>query len=596
MAQLFTARDIMTDVSTKDTSIEIEEASVCDPLYSENDTEEEKQQKPAACVAFSKNFHLPTGQRIVVVDGEDKILDDKNDKIKYCVLGSRDHVAALKAKVTELANKVKEAEAQREAAQKRCENVGEQLDTLVTDEEEQECDKIFRRPRIRQYFKGDTLYREREERKTSDTELFWDLIFVGSVSLLGHDLAASPDIYHLEVFALTFIPLWKIWTDIHNFLNMWGSEDLVQKMFLLWVNVIGYVNDQRVSGATLNQFVDHVWFNFYPIFMKYWGHDTILCIRKPLYRPAINIEHMADRLGSFVIITLGECVISTLYISWSPSLNQQAGKAVLGLLLAYSLHWLYFDVEASRQYKHALRRHILTGLLFSFLHLPLCASINIVGDTMNVLVQTMDFPGSEYIERDPGAPSPPTEIPNGIDWMFCGSLAVAIFCLATIGLSHQSMDKVDLMKIHKRWRISLRYLMAAIIAILPLAKLNSLYLLTMVCSLTIFLVIIETYGRLRGSKNVPKSKDNEKEGEKEGDELDPDSNRGIWVRWASVFNRDRTSSTLSWTDTFTSSRTLSTDVLTKDGGKRRWFTRDSSRSSLDEKRHGTNGHQIEMCI
>lgn len=58
---------------------------------------------------------------------------------------------------------------------------------------------------------GDTLYREREERRTSDTELFWDLIFVGSISLLGHNLAASPDIYHLEIFALTFIPLWKIW-------------------------------------------------------------------------------------------------------------------------------------------------------------------------------------------------------------------------------------------------------------------------------------------------------------------------------------------------------------------------------------------------
>lgn len=210
-----------------------------------------------------------------------------------------------------------------------------------------------------------------------------------------------------------------------------------------------YYAISRLALGFLNYYQDYVWYSVYPIFMRYWSHDTILCIRKPLYRPAINIEHMADRLGSFVIITLGECVISILYISWSPSLNRQAGKAVLGLLLAYSLHWLYFDVEASRQYKHALRRHVLTGLLFNFLHLPLCASINIVGDTMNVLVQTLDFPGSEYIARDPGAPSPPTEIPNGIDWLFCSSLAVAVFCLATIGLSHQSMDKVDLMKIHK---------------------------------------------------------------------------------------------------------------------------------------------------
>ncbi|RUP48010.1 bacterial low temperature requirement A protein-domain-containing protein [Jimgerdemannia flammicorona] len=521
---------------------------------------------------------------------------------------------------------------------------------IIPDEDEHQYDRLIRRPKTRQYFKGDTLHRGAEERRTSYTELFWDLIFVGAIGLMGHELVHKPDGFHLEQFVLTFIPLYKVWNDVHFYLNVWASEDLVQKFFILWgvvvstfnqfvgcyllarltiafvyfifcffmpkfriyllYNIFGNVFSCILWAVSLGMpiasreqanviwyaiIVDWLWNTAYPAAMKYWPHDKIFCIQKPLYRAAVNIEHMADRLGLFVIITLGESVIALLYSTWSSNINTQAAKGVLGLLLAYNLHWIYFDVDASRQYKHALRRHIFTGLLFVFLHLPLCAAIVIMGSTLGVLVQVMDFPGSENIPVGLHGAERLTEIPPGIDWLFCGSLSMAICCLATIGLSHQSMDAVDLMKIHKRWRISFRYVTAAIFAVLPLAKLNSLSLLAIVSSLSLVLVIVETVGRLRRTGRSDKEKQG---GDIEQGEESNVEDRGLWVRWSSHFRSRSTNditSALQWTSTFSSSRTLNMSGPTDDGSRRRWFSQ-NSRSSLDEKKHGVKGAPFEMCI
>ena len=36
----------------------------------------------------------------------------------------------------------------------------------------------------------------------------------------------------------------------------------------------------------------------------------------------------------------------------------------MSLLIAYNLHWIYFDVDASRQYLHTIRRHVVPAVLF----------------------------------------------------------------------------------------------------------------------------------------------------------------------------------------------------------------------------------------
>ncbi|CAJ0753383.1 23008_t:CDS:2, partial [Entrophospora sp. SA101] len=84
---------------------------------------------------------------------------------------------------------------------------------IIADEEEEShiYDRLWRKPRVRQYWHDGTLHREAEERKSSYTELFWDLIFVAVVNNLGHLLVS----------------------DI-SFSNLESSEDLLEKFLLLW--------------------------------------------------------------------------------------------------------------------------------------------------------------------------------------------------------------------------------------------------------------------------------------------------------------------------------------------------------------------------
>jgi hypothetical protein len=60
-----------------------------------------------------------------------------------------------------------------------------------------------------------------------------------------------------------------------------------------------------------------------------------------------------------------ECVHPNLYFSYS-----FFGKAVLSLCIGYGLNWLYFDVDNTGLKLHAIRRHVITSMIYSISHLP----------------------------------------------------------------------------------------------------------------------------------------------------------------------------------------------------------------------------------
>lgn len=102
---------------------------------------------------------------------------------------------------------------------------------------------------------------------------------------------------------------------------------------------------------------------------------------------AINIEHHIERTVSFVIIVFGELVISVVYHAMEATIGLSVyvshsspiyppvspseltdcyrvyGRAVLGLIIAFNLAWIYWDVEASGTFVHALRRHCTSRTL-----------------------------------------------------------------------------------------------------------------------------------------------------------------------------------------------------------------------------------------
>ena len=81
--------------------------------------------------------------------------------------------------------------------------------------------------------------------------------------------------------------------------------------------------------------------------------------------PGTNIEHRIERTGQFVTLVFGSCVLGLLYQSSAEfGINAFFGKAVLGLVQAFTFNWLYFEVDSFNLHAHAIRRHVFSGTSF----------------------------------------------------------------------------------------------------------------------------------------------------------------------------------------------------------------------------------------
>lgn len=110
---------------------------------------------------------------------------------------------------------------------------------------------LVKRPVIRQWLHGHKLFREKDERKPSQFELVFDLIFVAVVNRLGHRTAESSSAINVLKFVLSFWPCFSIWTDVRLFLNTSGTDDMLERVLLLgWMILLGGYC-ANVSGVEL---------------------------------------------------------------------------------------------------------------------------------------------------------------------------------------------------------------------------------------------------------------------------------------------------------------------------------------------------------
>lgn len=80
------------------------------------------------------------------------------------------------------------------------------------------------------------------------------------------------------------------------------------------------------------------------------------------FSPGANIEHRIERTGAFVTLVFGSCVLGLLYQSSKEfGINAFFGKAVLGLIQAFTFNWLYFEIDSFNLHTHAIRRHVFSG-------------------------------------------------------------------------------------------------------------------------------------------------------------------------------------------------------------------------------------------
>ena len=210
------------------------------------------------------------------------------------------------------------------------------------------------------------------------------------------------------------------------------------------------------------------------------------------YWPGNNIEHRIDRQGAFVTLVFGYSVVSLLYQSSSHvGINSFFGKAVLGLIQAFTLNTLYFEVDSFNLHIHAIRRASWSALLWMMLHLPLVLSYVISFSALSRIVLMNDSPGASLDDLAPASQlKSSSEIESGLRWFYTAGLGLGMLCLNGIAHSH-SYRSVPLPEgstfphaFERRVRRQFRYLIGLAIIFLGFAdSLNSLQLISVTTGL-----------------------------------------------------------------------------------------------------------------
>ena len=212
--------------------------------------------------------------------------------------------------------------------------------------------------------------------------------------------------------------------------------------------------------------------------------------------PAMNIEHKTERTNAFVTLVFGYSVIALLFQNQAAyGINAFFGKAVLGLIQAFCFNWLYFEIDAWNVHTHAIRRHVMSSMIWMTAHLPFIMGYVLAGAALSKLVLTTDCDDANVEDlTDAYHSKSESELSPGLRWFYCCGLGIALLCMTFISLAHVHKD-FDGQRLRKRFRLPVRVAVALVLICLSLAKsLNSLQLIATTTGLVIFVLMVDLYG------------------------------------------------------------------------------------------------------
>ena len=251
-----------------------------------------------------------------------------------------------------------------------------------------------------------------EERHATWLELFYDLVFVVTISQLSHYLLHDVSLSNFFGFLFLFIPVWWSWIGTTFFATRFYSDDLGHRLLLLLqmggagamaVNISGAFNNNlsgfalsyafmrlilvieyvRVfrtikSSKSANPLVKRyiigfsiaaiIWLisafvPFTEIRFALWTIGLTIDFATPISNSKLtskfapHISHLPERMGLFTLIVLGESIVGIVN-----GLTEQIWdvysviEASLGLCVSFSLWWLYFDSTRKITYTNSQRK------------------------------------------------------------------------------------------------------------------------------------------------------------------------------------------------------------------------------------------------
>ena len=309
-----------------------------------------------------------------------------------------------------------------------------------------------------------------DHRAATPLELFFDLVFVVAVSYasdsLAHGLAEGRVTASLSNYALVFFAIWWAWVNFTWFASAYDTDDVLYRLFVFvtmtgaliiaagvgpafeqrdyTIAVVGYVvmrialvtqwlraarddPERRTTayryaiGVTACQ-VGWVIAAFLPTDRWVWAFIVLapLELLVPVWAERASpttwhAEHIEERYGLFMIIVLGESVLAASLAIRSATTDggltgQLAAMAGGGLLILFSIWWLYFDRPGET--------HLTTtGRVFTwaYMHFLVFGSVAAVGAGLSLSI---------------AAASRPVDLsPRGVGAAVALPVALAILCL-----------------------------------------------------------------------------------------------------------------------------------------------------------------------
>lgn len=112
--------------------------------------------------------------------------------------------------------------------------------------------------------------------------------------------------------------------------------------------------------------------------------------------PAMNIEHRVERTSAFTTLVFGYSILRSLFQSHAHiGMNAFLGKGMLVIIQAFTIMWIYFDIDAWAVHVHAIRRHWFSSCSWVTAHLPLSGGFILAASTLAELVLAHDCANSD---------------------------------------------------------------------------------------------------------------------------------------------------------------------------------------------------------
>ena len=318
------------------------------------------------------------------------------------------------------------------------------------------------------------------DRRVTFLELFFDLVFVVVISQLGHHLATHVSWAGIGWFVFLFYAVWSSWLNGTLYYDLHTTDDVGVRVFtfaqMLTVAVmaafIGDVPGDGAEGFALAYAANTLllvvlWFRTglhdpahrpgsvpystgYLIAailfaasaavdgpIRYWMWVLALVaevlgfvIGMHRWSPPetqqsdatiVTTPSLIERIGLFVIIVLGEVIVSAVAGMADLDPLDATGIVIglLGVLVAIGLWWIYFDLVSHRE---PVPRHTQ---LWLYLHFPLVVAIAAGGaGVLNTI-------GHEV-----------NAVPDEVRWLLAGALAAALFSVTAITATLKVRAKV----------------------------------------------------------------------------------------------------------------------------------------------------------